>query len=348
MIADRPAGLETRVDRLAQDAADRVIGGERLARADALTLLREAERDPWPLLWAADRVRRRFRGRRVHLCSIAPVKVGRCTEDCRWCAQSAHWKTAVEPHALMATAEAVRLARDASRHGAACFGLVTSGARLSDTELARLEEMTRAVRAETGLDVCGSLGALDAETARRLAAAGLRRYNHNLETSRAHFPRVCTTHTYDDRAASAQAVLDAGMELCCGGIFGIGEADADRVDLALAVRDAGAHVVPLNFLHPIPGTPLQDAEPLAPLKILSIVAMFRLVLPDRTIKLAGGREHNLRDLQALMFLAGADACLVGNYLTTSGRPAEEDLRLLRDLGLEPVGAGDPVAAPGDA
>ncbi|HUX00181.1 MAG: biotin synthase BioB [Phycisphaerae bacterium] len=337
----RPEGL---VRSLADDVTRRALQGKPIGRQEAVALLREAQRDPWPLILSADRVRRRFRGRRVHLCSIAPVKVGRCTEDCRWCAQSAHWKAAVEPCGLMHTEEVVHLAREAAQHGAACFGLVTSGARLAPEELACVQEMARAVRSETGLDVCASAGALDADLASRLAAAGVRRYNHNLETSRAHFPQVCSTHTYEDRLASARAALAAGMELCCGGIFGIGETDADRVDLALAVRDAGAHVVPLNFLHPIPGTPLQNAVPLEPLKILSIVAMFRLVLPDRIIKLAGGRERNLGELQALMFLAGADACLVGNYLTTRGRPPADDLKLIRDLGLEPVGAGDPVTA----
>jgi biotin synthase len=147
--------------------------------------------------------------------------------------------------------------------------------------------------------------------------------------------------------ATARAARQGGLELCSGGLFGIGESDEDRVDLALALRDLGPEVVPLNFLHPIPGTPLADAPPLPPLKVLSIVAMFRLVLPDRTIKLAGGREHNLRGLQALMFMAGADACLIGNYLTTRGRPVEEDLAMVRDLGLEPWPPPVPApAAPG--
>jgi biotin synthase len=324
-----------------ESCADHVEAGERIGRDDALRLLASAERDPWPVWLAADRVRRRFRGRTVHLCSIAAVKLGRCGEDCRWCAQSARWNTGIEVHGLLSTDEILRAAQAAKVSGAGHFGLVSSGARLSDGEFDAVVEAGCAVRDRTGLGVCGSLGALTPERARRLVEAGFSRYNHNLETSARYFPSVCTTHTYEDRVRSARVAAEAGLELCCGGLFGIGETDDDRVDVALAVRDLGATVVPLNFLHPIPGTPLADAAPLAPMKILSIVAMFRMVLPDRIIKLAGGREKNLRDLQGLMFLAGADSCLIGNYLTTKGRSPEEDLAMIRDLGLEPAGAGAP-------
>jgi biotin synthase len=327
--------------------AQRVEAGERVGRDDALALLASAERDPWPVLAVADRVRRRFRGRVVHLCSISAVKLGRCGEDCRWCAQSARWAVAVEAHGLLSTETLVRQAEESAARGAERFGLVTSGARLSPAELDGVLQSAAAIRERTGLTVCGSFGELTVEGARRLAQAGIRRYNHNLETSARHFPRVCTTHTYEDRVRTARAALEAGLELCCGGLFGMGETDEDRVDLALAVRDLGAHVVPLNFLHPIPGTPLADAAPLAPLKILSIVAMFRMVLPDRIIKLAGGREKNLRDLQALMFFAGADSCMVGGYLTTKGRAAEDDLRMIRDLGLKIAGAGHVLRFPGE-
>ena len=322
-----------------ESCARRVEEGEPIGRQEALALLASAERDPWPVLAAADRVRRRYRGLTVHLCSIVAVKLGRCGEDCRWCAQSAHWSTNIPAHGLLSTAELVRAAEAAAAAGAERFGLVTSGGRLSRPELDSVFASAAAIRERVGLGVCGSFGALSVEEARRLAAAGITRYNHNLETSARHFAGVCTTHTYDDRVRTARAVCEAGIELCCGGLFGMGETDEDRVDLALAVRDLGAHVVPLNVLHPIAGTPLADARPLAPMKILSIVAMFRLVLPDRIIKLAGGREKNLRELQPLMFFAGADSCMVGNYLTTKGRPAEDDLQLIRDLGFEIAGAG---------
>ena len=325
-----------------ESCAQRVEAGERIAADEALDLLAAARRDPWPVWLAADRVRRRFRGRTVHLCSIVAVRVGRCGEDCRWCAQSAHWETGVTPHDVLPVEDVVRAAESAETVGAGHLGLVSSGGRLSDAEFDGVLAAGRAVRERTGLDICASLGAVTLDRVRRLREAGFARYNHNLETSARHFPRVCTTHTWQDRRRSARAVVEAGLELCCGGLFGIGETDEDRVDLALSVRDLGATVVPLNFLHPIPGTPLADAAPLSPAEILSIIAMFRLVLPEQIIKVAGGREKNLRDLQCLMFLAGADACLIGNYLTTQGRPPEEDLAMIRDLGLEPAGAGAPA------
>jgi len=329
-----------------ESCARRIEAGQWIGRDEALALLAEAERDPWPLFQAADRICRRLRGRSVYLCSIVAVKLGRCGEDCRWCAQSAHWNTGIQPHPLMAVDELLRCAEGAAESGARNFCLVSSGVHLSDAEFDAVLAAGREIGRRTGLKMCASLGAIAPEAARKLVDAGFVRYNHNLETSKRHFPKVCSTHTYEDRVRSARAVRDAGLELCCGGLFGIGETDADRVDLALAVRDLGADVVPLNFLHQIPGTPLGDAAALAPLKILSIIALFRLLMPDRLIKVAGGRGRNLRDLQSLAFLAGADSCIIGNYLTTTGRPAEEDLAMFRDLGLEP--ARGPVGRCGGA
>jgi len=249
----------------------------------------------------------------------------------------------------MAIDELMCVAQSAAEVGARNFCLVSSGARLSQEEFDAVLAAGREIGRRTGLAMCASLGALSPDDARRLVEAGFVRYNHNLETSARFFPKVCSTHTYEDRVRSARAVRDAGLELCCGGLFGMGETDEDRVDLAMAVRDLGADVVPLNFLHPIPGTPLGDAAPIEPLKILSIIALFRLLLPDRLIKVAGGRGRNLRDLQSLAFLAGADSCIIGNYLTTTGRPPEDDLAMFRDLGLEPARSparpwqGEPLA-----
>jgi biotin synthase len=327
-----------------QSCLNRIASGRPIDRSDALALLAEAERDPWPLLAAADAVRRQFRGRVVNLCSIEPVKLGRCGEDCRWCAQSAHWATGIAAHGLPSTDDLVRAAEAAAAAGARSFGLVSSGARLSDDEFRFVCQTARDIRTRTGLGLCGSFGALTPERAAAMVEAGFTRYNHNLETSERFFPKVCTTHTYQDRVRTARAVLAAGMELCCGGLMGMGETDEDRVDLALAVREIGSHVVPVNFLHPIAGTPLADVAPVTPMKILSVVAMFRLVMPDRIIKMAGGREKNLGQLQSFMFLAGADSCIVGGYLTTCGRPASEDLALIRDLGLEPASRPGPGGA----
>ena len=319
-----------------ESCARRAERGETLGREEALRLLAAARDDPWPVWRAAERLRRRTRGSAVHLCSIAAVKVGRCSEDCRWCAQSGHWSTGVRPHALLPTDEIVRAAEAAETSGAGHFGLVSSGAALSDAEFDAVADAGRAVREQTRLEVCGSFGALTPERAGRLVEAGFARYNHNLETSARHFPHVCTTHTWEDRVRTARLARDAGLELCCGGLFGIGETDADRVDLALALRDLGPAVVPINTLHPIAGTPLAGAEPLEPIEILSLVAVYRLLLPRPLLTMAGGREHNLRELQCLMFAAGADGCLIGHYLTTRGRGVEEDLAMIRDLGLHPA------------
>lgn len=330
-----PRSIATDPARDGREAADRVLAGETLARDSARALLEDARRDPWPLIEAAGRVRRRLRDRRVHLCGITAVKVGGCGEDCRWCAQSRHWSTGIEPRGVPPPETLVRAAEEAAAAGARHFGLVSSGARLAPAELEAVCDAARAIRRRTGLALCGSFGALTEDRAAALREAGFERYNHNVETSERHFPSVCTTHTWADRVRTARAVAEAGLELCSGALFGTGETDADRVDVARILRDLGARVVPLNFLHPIPGTPLADHPPLAPMEALAIIAVFRLMLPQAIIKVAGGREHILRDLQPLMFAAGADACLVGHYLTTRGRDAARDLAMIRDLGLEP-------------
>jgi len=184
------------------------------------------------------------------------------------------------------------------------------------------------------IGVCASLGELTDEQASDLASAGVRRYHHNLETSRRHFTEMVTTHTYDDRLVTLAAARRAGMELCCGGLFGIGETWEDRIELALTIRDeVRPQAVPLNFLHPVPGTPLENQPALAPMEILSIIAAFRMVLPEVDIRLAGGRERNLRNLQSWMFYAGASGFMIGNYLTTTGRKPPDDLQMIADLGM---------------
>jgi biotin synthase len=204
--------------------------------------------------------------------------------------------------------------------------------------LRKVIDSVQAVRDETGLEVACSLGLLTDEQAERLAAAGVRRYNHNLETCRAVFPSICTTHSYDDRVATARRATAAGMELCCGGILGMGETLAQRIDFAFELAELAPCEVPVNLLDPRPGTPLGDAAVLSPREALQAIALFRLVLPGAWLRLAGGRERVLGELQALGLLAGANALIVGNYLTTAGRPASADLALLEALGM-PVADG---------
>jgi len=315
------------------------LEGRRLSRPDVLTLARAAQDRPYELMYWAHKVRRRGFSNKVRLCSIVPGKLGACKEDCKWCAQSVHWASGMAPPARTSADDIHEAARSAVANRAASMGIVNSGRRPSKRDLADVVQAVQTVKSDNECDVeiCASLGELTDDQAVELAAAGVERYHHNLETSRRFFPRMVTTHGYDERIETLAAARRAGMRLCSGGLFGLGETWRDRADLAIAVRDeVGPDVVPLNFLHPIAGTPLADAEPLRPLEILGIIAMFRLVLPTADIKVAGGREHNLRDLQSWAFYAGATSCMVGNYLTTAGRDVATDLKMIEDLGLEIV------------
>ena len=215
------------------------------------------------------------------------------------------------------------------------LGIVYSGKAVSDEELSRLEGLVKRIKQDYGISVCAGLGILSADKMKRLADAGVARYNHNLETSRSHYGKIVSTHCYDDRVKTVEAAKAAGLGLCTGGIFGIGENDADRIDMALELRRLDVDMVPMNFLHPIAGTPLGNMTPMEPKEILRLIALYRFILPQTHLKVAGGRLLNLRDLQSWIFYAGATSIMSGNYLTTAGRAVEEDLQMLKDLGLEP-------------
>lgn len=309
--------------------------GRGISRRSALALAEGDAGDLPDLLYWSNRVRERHLGRRVRFCAILSAKQGRCPEDCRFCAQSAHYATESPSYPLRSPGE-IRAAT-CGEHVAECesFGLVTSGlGPKAGPEWERLLKSFERLAAKGRVTPCASLGVLNDETAGQLRAAGVRRYNHNLETSRRLFPSICTTHTYDDRIATIRAAAKVGMEVCCGGIFGMGETAEDRVDMAMELRELGVDSIPLNFLNPIPGTPLGDVDPLTPLECLRIIAVYRLLFPTKHIKVAGGRERNLRDLQSWMFRAGADGAILGDYLTTTGRRWQDDLRMVADLGLE--------------
>jgi biotin synthase len=239
-------------------------------------------------------------------------------------------------------------ARESADNGAQSFGIVNSGLGPSDDEIEEWGNVIRAIRREGRVRACASLGVLTAPQAQRLAEAGVQRYNHNLQTSRRHFSSIVTTHTYDDRLQTLRNLRAAGIELCCGALFGMGETWNDRLDLAFELREVNPEVVPINFLIPIPGTPLEHSRALEPIECLRIIAVYRFILPSQHLNIAGGREVNLRDLQSWMFLAGADSFMMGNYLTTCGRPVAEDLRMISDLGLELEPYLQPAAAPDEA
>jgi biotin synthase len=309
-----------------------------LTRDEALALCRPAV-DLSDLLYWANRIRRQYKGDAVKGCSILSARTGACPEDCAFCAQSAHHRTPAPVHDFVPPEKVTAAAREAEASGSYALGVVTSGLGPRDEELpaylAYLDAVGKGGAVEKHLDV----GILTEDQARTLKAHGLDCCGHNLETSRRHFPKICTTHTYDQRVATLQALRRQGVRICSGGVFGMGEDWEDRVDLALDLRELGAANVPLNFLHRIPGTPLQDQPPLEPLEILRVIALYRFTLFDRDLGVYGGREANLRDLQSWVFHAGANALLLGNYLTTCGRSAETDRQMIRDLGLRLVTGG---------
>lgn len=312
-----------------------VAAGPGLTRREAEAFAAmESAADIMQLAAAARLRQEEFKGNRAAVCTLVSVKTGGCPEDCAYCAQSVHWAAAGIGHAVtlptgMIVAHALRQAMTGADH--VC--LVMSGRRPTPADLAAVCDAARHIRSATSLEVCACLGILGPAEIDQLRAAGIFRYNHNLETARSHFPAVCTTHTWVERAATAWAVKRAGLELCCGGILGLGETPAQRLELAFELAELDPDVVPLNVLHPRPGTPLADRPPLSPLEILKYVALFRLILPRADLKLAGGRERGLGDLQGAALLAGANGLIVGGYLTTPGRPVDEDLRMLRAAGL---------------
>lgn len=311
--------------------ADQSMAGELPTRADALAVLGTSDDELLAVLHAAYRVRYRYHGREVRIHVLQNAKSGLCPEDCAFCSQSVQFPTGVERYPLQSVEELVAGARDAAAAGAVKYCMVTSTRGPSERDLDVICEAVRQIKARFRINVCTSLGLLKEGQAERLAAAGVTRFNHNLESSRAHFPEVCTTHSYDDRIATVRAAKAAGMEACCGGIMGMGESPEDRVALAFELRDLEVESIPVNFLDPRPGTPLGSTARLTPQDCLRALAMFRFVNPSRDIRVAGGREVNLRHLQPLA-LFPANSLFSNGYLTTAGQGREADLRMIADLG----------------
>src|SRR5579862_2582917 len=318
--------------------SERVLGGEPISRDEALWLFHlENTADIFDLLSRANRIREHFKGNKIHLCSIVNAKAGACSENCSFCAQSSFYQTGsprygfVDPEPVQAAAE------EANKNGITAVGLVAAWKGLNEGPM--LDEVCDRIRelkdgGKTRPDV--SLGIIkNQRVADRLKEAGVECYGHNLESSRRFFPRTCTTHSYDDRLETIGYLKKAGIKICSGGIIGMGETREDRCDLAFALKEIGANVVPINILNPIPGTPFERNPPLQPLEILKTIACFRLILPRQEIMIAGGRTVNLRDMQSMVFMAGASEIMVGNYLTTLNQPVEKDLQMLKDLGLDP-------------
>ena len=273
----------------------------------------------------------RERGRSFSLCTIMNVKSGRCTEDCAFCAQSSRYRTGSPVYSLKSTNEILEGAERAKDAGAARFSLVTSGRGLARSEVDELAVGIERIRNSVGISVCASLGILDFEALETLKSAGLSRYHHNIETSESFFPKVISTHSFKDRISTIRTARETGLEVCSGGIIGLGESAEDRVSMALTLAGLEVDSVPINILVPIPGTPLALQPSLSVEEILRTIAAFRLIFPGKAVRIAGGRESALKDFQGLAFWAGADAMLIGGYLTVAGRALDVDLRLAREM-----------------
>jgi len=315
------------------ELADRVLAGHQFTADEALEVLRANDDQLLDLLAATFRVRRRYFGRTVQLYFLMNAKSGLCPEDCGYCSQSKVSEAEIPRYNLLARDKILEGARIAAERQSKTYCIVLSGRGPSEREMQAVTTLVPEIKRQFDLKICACLGLLDDDQARRLKECGVDRVNHNLNTSESHTEKIVSTHTFADRLATLRAVRDAGLELCSGGIVGMGERDEDVVSMAITLRDLAVESIPVNFLNPIEGTPLAGFGQLTPRYCLKVLCMFRLVNPEREIRIAGGRELHLRSLQPLGLYA-ANSVFVGDYLTTQGQSPEEDYRMLEDLGFE--------------
>ena len=313
------------------DLERQLTGGYRLGYEETLELMRSASDDE--LCALAGRLRTRYQGKRFDTCSIMNARSGRCSEDCKWCAQSKYHKAAIDVYPLVGEEAACKEARYNADKGVRRFSLVTSGRTLSADETQRICSIYRRIASEADISLCASLGLLDREQLRRLRESGVRRYHCNLETAPSFFPTLCSTHTTEEKLRTIAWAREAGLEVCCGGIIGMGESEEQRVEFAVAVRETGAVSIPVNVLNPIPGTLLENLPPLTDSEVLRTMAMMRIVNPEADIRLAGGRNR-IKHLEARLFACGVSASIVGDLLTTAGSDIDTDKAVLKNMGFE--------------
>jgi biotin synthase len=316
-----------------QQLADKALQGILPERAELQAVLDAADEQLPELLSAAFKVRHRYYGKRVQIHVLQNAKSGLCPEDCHYCSQSSVSEAPIDRYPFMAKEKLIESAKQAKAAGAVRFCIVNSGRGPTNKEIDEITEAVRAIRAETGMNVCCSLGLMNQDKTAKLKEAGVGRVNHNLNTSRARHPEIVTTHTYDDRVATIESVKHAGIGTCSGGIIGMGESDEDIIDLALTLRAMDIDSIPVNFLNSIPTTPFESKHELTPQRCLKTLCLFRFVNPNKEIRVAGGREVNLRSLQPLS-LYPANSIFVNGYLTTPGQEASDAHRMIADLGFE--------------
>ena len=313
--------------------ADRVLAGTPIQREEALASLEAPDTQLLEVLSAAYRIRFKWFGNQVQLYFLMNAKSGLCQEDCGYCSQSKNSDAEIPKYNLLDRKQLMAGAQAAADRQAGTYCIVISGRSPTDRELRAVETLVPEIKSEYNLKICACLGLLDDQQAQRLKAAGVDRVNHNLNTSETFYEDICTTHTYQDRVDTLHAVRNSGMELCSGGIIGMGEDNSQVVDMAFELRDLNVQSIPLNFLNSIEGTALESVSELTPTYCLKALAMFRFVNPDRELRIAGGRELNLGSLQPLG-LYPANSIFVGDYLTTKGQAPAADYQMIKDLGFE--------------
>lgn len=318
--------LDSTVSTLAQKILDE--GPQALSFEDACSLTELPARSTPDLLFAACKIRQHYQQENVVRCSILNAKAGACAENCAFCSQSAHHRTEVVKRPLQSVEEMIAEGRRMDAAGATRFSMVTSGTKLNEAEIETVSQAAAALSQSTPLTVCASLGQLTSASAERLKAGGVTFYHHNLETARSYFPQVCTTHDYEEDIETLRIARQAGLRLCSGGIFGLGESWEQRVEMAFTLRELDVDGIPMNFLNPLPGTRMADRPLLPPMEALRVIALYRFIHPAKPLLICGGREITLRDFQSWIFLAGASGMIVGNYLTTQGRDIAMDLDLI--------------------
>lgn len=290
--------------------------------------------DPDLLIPYADKIRRKFKKKKIFTCAIINAKSGSCSQDCAFCAQSAHHRTSIRTHPLLTGEELVSNALKMDKAGAVKYSMVTSGYALTDKEIETITRAATSIREKTDLDICASLGMLTEETAKKLKASGITTYHHNLETARSYFDRICTTHDYEEDIQTVKLARSAGLNVCSGGILGLGETWEQRVELAFTLKELDVDSIPINFINPIPGTPMADTPLMPPEEALQCIALFRFINPQKNITICGGREVTLEGYQPEIFAAGANGVMIGNYLTTKGRNIKMDMDMIKEAGLE--------------
>jgi len=320
------------VNNYIRNIGKKVLEGEKITFPEAKRLLETKKEAIVDLMAAANQVRHRFMGNRADFCTIINAKSGRCSEDCKFCVQSAHYQGNCKTYPMLDAEEILQAAKEAEKNSVQRFSIVSSGRSLGNKDFEKVIQATKKIRRETRLEVDCSLGILSEEQVLGLRQAGVTRYHHNLETSPSFFEKICTTHTISEKLKTIEIAKEKGLSICSGGIIGLGETCEQWMEMIFLLREIEVDCIPVNILDPRPGTPLENITPPPPLEIIKLLSIMRLIVPHTEIRLAGGREINLRDFQATDFLAGATGMIVGGYLTTGGRNLKNDLQMIHDLG----------------